>query len=78
MSEKSSSNYKYLSTLEDKWDIDRGDLKLVIDMEIVSEILNHSVNTVTARHYAKPSYLPQMREALALWANHLMNIVKDN
>ena len=39
MSEKSSSNYKYLSTLEDKWDIDRGDLKLVIDMEIVSEYL---------------------------------------
>lgn len=76
MLEKLSSNYKYPSTLEDKWDIERGDLKLVIDVEIVSEILNHSVNTVTARHYAKPSYLPQMREALELWSNHLMNIVE--
>jgi len=46
-------------------------------MEIVSEILNHSVNTVTARHYAKPSYILQMREALQLWANHLIKIVGD-
>ena len=47
-------------------------------MEIVSEILNYSVNTVTARHYAKPSYLPQMREALELWANHLMKTGEEN
>jgi len=50
--------------------------ELGVLMEIVSEILNHSVNTVTARHYAKPSYLPQMREALELWSNHLMKIVE--
>ena len=49
--------------------------ELGVLMEIVSEILNHSVNTVTARHYAKPSYLPQMRTALELWSNHLMKIV---
>lgn len=47
-------------------------------MEIVSEILNHSVNSVTARHYAKPSYLPQMHEALELWSDHLMKIVKGD
>ncbi len=51
--------------------------ELGVLMEIVSEILNHSVNTVTARHYAKPSYLPQMREALELWSEHLMKIVED-
>ena len=51
--------------------------ELGVLMEIVSEILNHSVNTVTARHYAKPSYLPQMREAMNLWANHLMKIIGD-
>ena len=44
-------------------------------MEVASKILNHSVNTVTARHYAKPSYLPQMREALELWSEHLFEIV---
>lgn len=43
-------------------------------MEIVSEILNQSVNTVTARHYAKPSYLPQMREVLELWSEYLFEI----
>lgn len=51
--------------------------ELGVLMEIVSEILNHSINTVTARHYAKPSYLPQMREALGKWENHLMKIVED-
>ena len=50
--------------------------ELGVLMEIVSEILNHSINTVTARHYAKPSYLPQMREALELWSDHLMKIAK--
>ena len=49
--------------------------ELGVLLEIVSEILNHSVNTVTARHYAKPSYLPQMREALELWSEHLFEIV---
>ncbi len=52
--------------------------ELGVLMEIVSEILNHSVNSVTARHYAKPSYLPQMREALELWAEHLTKIVGKN
>ena len=52
--------------------------ELGVLMEIVSEILNHSVNTVTARHYAKPSYLPQMREALELWSKHLFEIVRQN
>lgn len=51
--------------------------ELGVLMEIVSEILNHSINTVTARHYAKPSYLPQMREALGLWSDHLMRTVED-
>ncbi len=50
--------------------------ELGVLMEIVSEILNHSINTVTARHYAKPSYLPQMKEALELWSKHLMKIVE--
>ena len=49
--------------------------ELDVRVEIISEILNHSVNTVTARHYAKPSYLPQMRVALDLWSNHLMKVV---
>jgi len=52
--------------------------ELGVLMEIVSEILNHSINTVTARHYAKPSYLPQMREALALWSKHLMKTIGDS
>jgi len=50
--------------------------ELGVLMEIVSEILNHSINTVTARHYARPSYLPQMRQALELWSDHLMKIVR--
>lgn len=49
--------------------------ELGVRMEIISEILNHSINTVTAIHYARPSYLPQMREALELWSKHLMKIV---
>ena len=52
--------------------------ELGVLMEIVSEILNHSVNTVTARHYAKPSYLPQMHKALELWSDHLMKIVEGD
>ena len=52
--------------------------ELGVLMEIVSEILNHSINTVTAKHYAKPSYLPQMREALELWSKHLMKTIGDS
>ncbi len=49
--------------------------ELGVRMEIISEILNHSINTVTAIHYAKPSYLPQMRAALEIWAEHLTKII---
>uniref|UniRef100_A0A2A4YUQ3 Integrase n=1 Tax=OCS116 cluster bacterium TaxID=2030921 RepID=A0A2A4YUQ3_9PROT len=49
--------------------------ELSVPLEIVSEILNHTINTVTVRHYARPNYLPQMREALTLWENYLLEIV---
>lgn len=44
-------------------------------MKIIREILNHSSNTVTTRHYAKPNYLPQMRVAVQSWADRLERIV---
>lgn len=46
-------------------------IELGVLMEIVSEVLNHTINSVTAKHYARPNYMPQKREALNLWGTKL-------
>lgn len=49
-----------------------------VALEVVSEILNHTINTVTAKHYARPNYMPQKREALNLWGAKLGEVVNKN
>ncbi len=61
MSEKSSLNYKYLSTLENQWDIDRGDLKLAIDQHFIEIrcILNReSLKTIVREYIVLDEYIP--------------------
>lgn len=50
-------------------------IELGVLMEIVSEVLNHTINTVTAKHYARPNYMPQKRKALNLWSENLSGVV---
>lgn len=52
--------------------------ELSVPLDVVAAILNHSVNTVTARHYARAAYEPQKREALQLWSDWLQGRISGN
>ena len=56
------------TTLADQFDVsDR----------VIERILNHTDSTVTARHYNHAKLLKQVRGALELWSDWVMEVVHD-
>ncbi|MCH8202742.1 MAG: tyrosine-type recombinase/integrase [Proteobacteria bacterium] len=49
--------------------------ELGVSENVISAILNHTVGTVTARHYLRAKYEAPKREALELWASWLEGVL---
>lgn len=49
--------------------------ELSVPQDVISAVLNHTIGTVTARHYVRAKYEPQKREALETWANWLKGVL---
>lgn len=47
-----------------------------VPQAVVAKAMNHSDQTVTARHYVWSSYDPQKRVALETWERHLNHILR--
>ena len=50
---------------------------LRVRKEIADKVLNHVDNTTVGRHYDFYDYLPEKREALQLWADHVTRVIND-
>lgn len=50
---------------------------LRVRKEIADKVLNHVDNTTDGRHYDFYDYLPEKREALQLWADHVTKVIND-
>ena len=50
--------------------------KLGYNLETISAVLGHKLQGVTAEHYIKHSYDNEKKEALTVWADHLLTCAK--